>query len=165
MNYINVLVSSNASAQEIEKALELVCGILPSADHKKCDTFVQQYGPVLAQLVAELDDPNVVCQWLSLCTKSTGQFIEIPVEKKGVKTLPCNLCQYVVNYLDVVIKANSTETDFEKALDQVCDILPGKGLQGECQTLVNLFGPAMINFLVEHADPKTVCQTLGICDK
>ena len=159
------MIASNASAQEIEKALEHVCGILPTSYHKQCNTFVDQYGLVLVQLVAELDDPNVVCQWLSLCTKTSDKFIEIPAVKKGLKALPCSLCQYVVNYLDVIVKSNATETDFEKALDQACDILPGKSLQGECETLVNLYGPAMINYLVSHADPKTVCQAIGICDK
>ena len=165
LSYLNVLVTSNATAQEVEKALELVCSILPKQYHTQCTTFVQQYGPILAELIAELDDPNVVCQWLSLCTKSDNKFTEIPAVKRGLKSLPCNLCQYLVNYLDAVIQSNTTETQFEEYLDKACKILPEKKFQAECQNLVNLYSTDMVKFLVEHADPKTVCQAIGICDK
>lgn len=165
LSYLNVLISSNATGQEVEKALEVVCSILPAQYHDQCKKFVQQYGPILAELIAELDDPNVVCVWLNLCTSSDNKFIQIPAIKRGLKSLPCNMCQYVVNYLDVVIQSNTTETEFDQFLDQACKILPNKTVQADCQILVKLYGTDMIKFLVEHADPKTVCQAIGICDK
>jgi saposin len=146
--------------------LKAVCSILPSADRPKCLTFVETYGPIIPELIAELDDPNVVCEWLKFCPKSDNKFIEIPSSKtKKLNSLPCNLCQYLVNYLDAVIKSNSTETKFEEVLDRACKILPDTKLQSECKTLVHLYGVDLIKLLVEFGNPKTVCQELGICDK
>jgi saposin len=163
---VNVLIESNATAEEIEKGLDVVCKLLPSSYHTQCDNFVTTYGPILPELIAELDDPNVVCDWLSLCKKSDDKFIPIPAIKiNKLKSLPCNLCQYLVNYLDAIIQSNSTETEFEEALDRACKILPETKLQSECQILVHLYGGDLIKLLVEFGNPKTVCQELGICDK
>lgn len=163
---MDLLIQSNATAQELEKALELVCGILPASYQKQCKSFVDTYGVVLADLIAELDDPNVVCVWLTLCPKSDNKFIEIPAIKlEKLKSLPCNLCQYLVNYLDAIIQSNSTETHFEDDLEKACKILPSAKLQSDCKQLVDLYGTELIKYLVEHGNPKAVCQALGICDK
>jgi saposin len=87
------------------------------------------------------------------------------LKTKNLKSLPCNLCQYLVNYLDAIIQSNSTETQFEDALDKACKILPETKLQSECKQLVHLYGSDLIKFLVQYGDPKAVCQAIGICDK
>jgi saposin len=166
ISFVDLLIESNATEQEFEKALQAVCSILPSKDHDKCKLFVQTYGPILAELIAELDDPNVVCQWLTMCPKSDNKFIEIPaVKSKKLKSLPCNLCQYLVNYLDAIVQSNSTEIKFEDALDRACKILPTTKMESECKILVHLYGTDLIKLFVEIGDPKIVCQTIGMCDK
>jgi len=166
VSFVNVLLESNATEEEIEKGLKVVCSLLPSSYHNKCIDFVTTYGPILPQLIAELDDPNVVCDLLNLCKKSGGKVIEIPsLKTKKLESIPCNLCQYLVNYLDVIIQSNSTETKFEEDLDKACKILPETKLQSECTILVHLYGADLIKLLVESGDPKSVCQKLGICDK
>ena len=165
LQYVNVFVTNNSTEQEVEKALEVVCSILPSQYHTQCSTFVKQYGPVLVELIAELDDPNVVCQWIGLCPKSSAQPIEIPALKRQVNSLPCNLCEYVVNYLDIVIQSNSTEVKFEEFLDNACKLLPEKKLQAECRIIAVMYGPDLIQWLVQYGDPKAVCQAAGVCDK
>lgn len=131
-----------------------------------CDKFVTTYGPILPQLIAELDDPNVVCELIGACKKSSDKRIEVPsLKTKSLKSIPCNLCQYLVNYLDAIIQSNSTETDFEKALEKACKILPDTKLVSECDAIVDRYSTDLIKFLVEFGDPKKVCQELGICDK
>jgi len=166
LSYLNVFLTANATEKEIEKALELVCTIWPSSDRQKCIGFVQKYGPILPELLAELDDPSTVCAWLTMCSSSSKAPIEIPtpIEKRSA-SLPCTLCQYVVNYLDAVIQANSSEAAIEKALDVVCDILPEAKLRVECKLLVHLYEPVLIQLLVEYGDPKVVCEALGLCEK
>ncbi|CAF3953583.1 unnamed protein product, partial [Rotaria sp. Silwood1] len=163
ISYLNVLIENNVTVKELEKALELVCVILPAEYHKQCKAFVQTYGPILVELIVELDDPNVVCEWLTLCSKSNDKFIQIPAIKTNkLKSLPCNLCQYLVNYLDAIIQSNSTETKFEEALDRACKILPSTKLQSDCKFLVHLYGADLIKFLVEFGNPKTVCQAIAL---
>jgi saposin len=166
ISYINILIESNATEHELEKGLKAVCSLLPSKEHTACTNFVTTYGPIIPQLIAELDDPNVVCVLVGFCGKSNDKFIEIPSLKTNkLKSVPCNLCQYLVNYLDVIIQSNSTEVKFEEALDKACKILPGTKTQSECKVLVHLYGADLIKFLIEFGNPKTVCQELGICDK
>ncbi|CAF3317643.1 unnamed protein product, partial [Rotaria sp. Silwood2] len=163
ISYLNVLIENNATVKDLEKALEVVCVILPAEYHKQCKAFVQTYAPILVELIVELDDPNVVCEWLTLCPKSSNKFIQIPAIKgRKLKSLPCNLCQYLVNYLDAIIQSNSTETKFEEALDRACKVLPSTKLQSDCKLLVHLYGADLIKFLVEFGDPKTVCQAIAL---
>jgi len=166
ISFINALLVKNATEAEIEKGLEVVCEILPSPIKAKCDTFVKTYGPILPELIAELDDPNVVCVLLAMCPKSDNKFIEIPsVKSNKLKSLECNLCEYLVNYLDAIIQSNSTEVHFEKELEKACKILPTEKIQAECKTLVDLYSTDLIKFLIEFGSPKVVCEELKLCDK
>lgn len=160
LSFINTLLENNATEQEIEKALENVCKILPSKSKESCEKLVQTYGPILPQLIAELDDPNVVCALLGFCSKS----VETP-KVQNIESLPCSLCQYLVNYLDAIIQSNSTEVHFEEELEKACKILPTDKIQSECKTLVDLYSTDLIKFLVEYGNPKAVCEKLGLCDK
>ena len=166
LTYLNILIETNATARDFEKALDMVCSVLPSEYHSQCNDFVHTYAPILVELIAELDDPNVVCQQLSLCSKFSNKNFELQSLEIGrIKSLPCNLCEYIVNYLDGIIQSNSTETKFEEALDKACKGLPSLKLQSECHLLVHLYGVDLIKLLVEYGDPKSVCQAVGICDK
>ncbi|UJR26421.1 hypothetical protein I4U23_007753 [Adineta vaga] len=166
ISYVDLLIVANTTEHEFEKALEFVCSILPASYHDKCDVFVRTYSPILVELIAELDDPNTVCEFLDLCPKSGKKFIQIPAIKKNkLRTVPCTLCQYVVNYLDAIVQSNTTETKFEEALNKACKVIPEAKLQAECKTLVHLYGGDLIKLLVQYGDPKAVCQALGLCDK
>jgi saposin len=165
LQYVNVLITNNSTEKEVEKALEAVCSILPSQYHSQCSSFVKQYGPVLVELIAELDDPNVVCQWIGVCAKSNANAMEIAALKRQPNSLPCNLCQYVVNYLDIIVQSNATEAKFEELLDNACKLLPEKKLQAECRIIATMYDPDLIQWLVQYGDPKAVCQAAGICDK
>lgn len=101
-----------------------------------------------------------------MCKKSDNKFIDIPSsDLKKNQTLPCTLCQYLVNYLDAIIQSNSTEMKFEEELEKACKILPTKKSQDECKSLVDVFGLDIIKLLIELGNPKLVCQELGICNK
>ncbi|CAF4607296.1 unnamed protein product, partial [Rotaria magnacalcarata] len=38
-----------------------------------CEEFVNSYGPVLAQLIAEMADPNTICSYLGVCQNSIAK--------------------------------------------------------------------------------------------
>jgi hypothetical protein len=48
-----------------------VCTILPGALKAKCVTFVETYGPILAQLIAKYATPEQVCDALKACHNGT----------------------------------------------------------------------------------------------
>lgn len=49
------------------------------------------------------------------------------------------------------------------AVEQVCSILP-PSLSSQCKDLIETYGQAIIDLLVQEADPKTVCTVLGLCN-
>lgn len=49
------------------------------------------------------------------------------------------------------------------AVEQVCSILPSS-LSSQCKDLIETYGQAIIDLLVQEADPKTVCTVLGLCN-
>lgn len=48
------------------------------------------------------------------------------------------------------------------AVEKVCSLLPGKSKQ-RCKDLIETYGQAIIDLLVQEVDPKTVCTVLGLC--
>lgn len=49
-----------------------------------------------------------------------------------------------------------------QAVEKVCYILPST-LTAQCKDLIETYGQAIIELLVQEADPKTVCTVLGLC--
>lgn len=50
-----------------------------------------------------------------------------------------------------------------KAVEKVCGLLPHT-LSGQCKDLIETYGQAIIELLVQQADPKTVCTVLALCN-
>lgn len=48
-------------------------------------------------------------------------------------------------------------------MESVCVRLP-KSLSEECKDLIDEYGQAIIELLVQQADPKTVCTFLALCN-
>ncbi|XP_069651913.1 prosaposin isoform X2 [Haliaeetus albicilla] len=79
--YADKELEKNATTAEIEALLEKVCHFLPesvsdqvrlssvstSAINVQCVQFVEQYEPVVVQLLAEMMDPTFVCTKLGVC--------------------------------------------------------------------------------------------------
>lgn len=49
-----------------------------------------------------------------------------------------------------------------QAVEKVCSILPAT-LSAQCKDLMDTYGQAIIELLIQEADPKTVCSLLGLC--
>lgn len=48
------------------------------------------------------------------------------------------------------------------AVEKVCTVLPSS-LSAQCKDLIEAYGQAIIELLVQEADPKTICTVLGLC--
>ncbi|XP_067408762.1 prosaposin-like isoform X2 [Emydura macquarii macquarii] len=68
--YLEKQLEKNATAGEIEAALEKVCHFLPESVSDTCVQFVEQYEPMLVTLLTELMDPTFVCSKLGVCVSS-----------------------------------------------------------------------------------------------
>uniref|UniRef100_A0A8C9G7Y9 Prosaposin n=1 Tax=Pavo cristatus TaxID=9049 RepID=A0A8C9G7Y9_PAVCR len=65
--YADKELEKNATTTEIEALLEKVCHFLPESVSDQCVQFVEQYEPVVVQLLAEMMDPTFVCTKLGVC--------------------------------------------------------------------------------------------------
>ena len=54
------------------------------------------------------------------------------------------------------------QADVIHAVEKVCSVLPSS-LSAQCRDLIEAYGQAIIELLVQQADPKTVCTVLGLC--
>uniref|UniRef100_A0A7M4EI85 Prosaposin n=1 Tax=Crocodylus porosus TaxID=8502 RepID=A0A7M4EI85_CROPO len=68
--YADKELEKNATTAEIEAVLEKVCRILPKSVRDQCVQFVEQYEPMVVQLLAEIMDPTFVCTKLGVCGSS-----------------------------------------------------------------------------------------------
>ncbi|RUS88535.1 hypothetical protein EGW08_003711, partial [Elysia chlorotica] len=155
LTQLDNMLAENSTQAQIEAALDQVCNFLPASIKQECDTLVQQYTPQLVQLLLQFK-PQEVCTRLGLCTsKHSGQTLNV---NDGPQ---CTLCEFVLTQLDNMLADNSTQTQIEAALDQVCNFLPAS-IKQECDTLVQQYTPQLIQLLLQFK-PQEVCTRLGLC--
>ncbi|XP_048256787.1 prosaposin-like [Haliotis rufescens] len=168
MTTVDSLITANSSQAEVEAALEKVCTLLPATISAECSQFVQEYGPAVINLLVNKLDPKSVCKTLRLCTSSkVAEVSKSPSMKPKTKASAgheCVICEFIMRELDIILGNNRTQAAVEAALDKVCDLLPST-IQQECTDIVNTYGPAIIQLLVQELDADEVCQALRFCTR
>jgi len=90
VSYLNTVLKNNKSEEAVQSALAKVCTILPKKERASCDNFIKTYGPVIAELLLEMAEPQLVCRYLGMCqavaakettpiTYPSHQYARIPV--------------------------------------------------------------------------------------
>ena len=67
MKELDGILAQNATQAQIIAALDQVCNLLPSSLKQECDALVQQYTPLLIQLLTQIS-PKDICTKIGLCT-------------------------------------------------------------------------------------------------
>jgi saposin len=94
------------------------------------------------------------CSAVSNCQKN-GQL-------GSAGNVECELCQYAITAVDNYLSQNATDTKIIDELEKVCSILPS-GDQAACKAFIDSEGPALIQYIVQQLDPKTVCTDIKAC--
>jgi hypothetical protein len=124
-DYISTYVQFAQPRYSKEKALANVCAHLSGEYNLKCQIIVQLFTPHIEQL--QLGPGNNFCKQLTICQTpmiDLNPAIVIDPEKP-TNTPKCTICQYIISYLDAILKNNKSEQAVEAALEKVCTILPG----------------------------------------
>ena len=79
------------------------------------------------------------------------------LEKPG-----CVICEYVIKELQNIIGQNRTEAEIEKGLEKVCAVMPS-AVKDQCDHLVEVYGPAIVEILSRDIDPQDVCTLMQLC--
>ncbi|XP_023281518.1 prosaposin-like isoform X2 [Seriola lalandi dorsalis] len=75
----------------------------------------------------------------------------------------CAICEFVMKQLESMLEDQTTEEEVIQAVEKVCTFLPSS-LTAQCKDLIETYGQAIIELLVQQADPKTVCTVLALCN-
>jgi len=74
----------------------------------------------------------------------------------------CVLCEFVMYRLKEWLQDDHTQEDIQEGLHRVCMTAPDS-LKDQCQNLVDIYGPAIIQLMIEGVEPKEVCTKIGVC--
>ncbi|XP_064458348.1 uncharacterized protein LOC135368770 [Ornithodoros turicata] len=78
------------------------------------------------------------------------------------KQVECELCIYLVKYVDAVLENKKDEAAVLHALEEACKLVP-QHMHERCVQLVDKYVDELIHVLVEEDDPNLVCGLLGLC--
>ncbi|XP_038060562.1 uncharacterized protein LOC119731463 isoform X3 [Patiria miniata] len=159
MGEIEVLLKKNATEKDIEKFLDNICNVLPSSLKDACDAFVTKYTTAIIDLLKSIP-ANGICQYLGVCTSSSAPLVQTNLVHVG-SSVQCDICEYVMDLLDVLIKENATKTDIEHFLENICAVLPSQ-LKTECDMFVKEYVPEILQLLATFP-PDQICKELGLC--
>lgn len=156
MQFLRNVLEQKDTREDIENAVESVCGLMPRTLSEECQDYVEAYGDQVIELLAQEIDPAQVCQMIHLCPSQP----EVVAVKDDVT---CAMCEYAMMQLDQILGDHRTEEEIRQALDQLCSLLP-KTVSAECQTFVNTYTDQIIHMLIDQLTPDQVCVQLHLCN-
>ncbi|XP_066305176.1 prosaposin-like isoform X2 [Branchiostoma lanceolatum] len=160
MTEVQALIKSNKSEAEVIDYLKVhLCAKLGGLA-AECNSTMDTFGPVIFQLLESKLDPDTVCKAIKLCP--TSDFIaRLRETQKGPNSI-CDDCKQVMQKAHDYVADNATQAQLIKLLkDDFCSRLGG--LEAECDSLMDTYGPIIFNLLEQELDPEKVCQAVGFC--
>ncbi|XP_031562328.1 prosaposin-like [Actinia tenebrosa] len=159
---LDQMLGNNATQQEIIAALDKVCSFLPSTIRTQCTSFIDEYGPVILQILSQELNPSLICTTLGLCaSKEHMSAMMKPHRLRIGNQETCEICTIVMTYLKSLLKDNATEDEIIADLEKVCNYLPAQ-IASECNAIVKEYGKEVLE-LIANADAKTLCTEIGLC--
>ena len=76
----------------------------------------------------------------------------------------CTICEWAMEQVDTYLLENSTETEIVNFVESLCDYFPDS-IQSECRALIDIYGPNIIQLLVDHMEPDVICTEIRLCEK
>uniref|UniRef100_A0A8C7JDR9 Prosaposin n=1 Tax=Oncorhynchus kisutch TaxID=8019 RepID=A0A8C7JDR9_ONCKI len=75
VRYIDGILEQNATQAQIEDAVRKVCSFVPETVRGECDQLIEQYEPMLVQLLLQTLDPDFVCMKVGLCPEAVQSLL------------------------------------------------------------------------------------------
>ncbi|KAF2364661.1 Saposin A-type domain [Trinorchestia longiramus] len=148
------------SKQEVMNHLLEICGELGSVSDG-CSGLVSVNIDVIYNFLAFQLQPNDACQLFGMCGNLFGGVAEAKkaVSKTGDEA--CDFCVVIAQHWKNVLTTNTSEEEFRQVLEGLC--MQTGSFKDECLGLVDNYGLAAYNWLLNEFDPKQVCEVVGIC--
>lgn len=153
-------LNKHATQEQIKKAVENVCTVLPKNVRAPCTKFVDNYAELVITLLATTP-PAKICEQLKMCTPPKATVPEV-VKEVNNDVLECAVCQGAVTVIDRLLEDPDFDRNLEEAVEKTCSVAP-KLYMAKCHELVRSYGPSIINMLLAKAQPEKVCEQLSLC--
>ncbi|KAK1164440.1 hypothetical protein AOXY_G14742 [Acipenser oxyrinchus oxyrinchus] len=182
--------ANSSFLNRIVEQIKEQCDLLGSGMADLCKEYVSQYAPLIIQQLMSMK-PQDICARAGFCTSSVKSVpMQTLVAAKlfpaaevvpAAKVVPatkisapaknlvkvrdspqCAVCEYVMKEIERMVEQEKTEESVIHAVEKVCSILPAT-LSAQCRDLIESYGQAIIELLMQQADPKTICTVLGLC--
>ena len=118
---------------------------------------------MLAELIAEKVDPEVICHYIGVCQDSIAEKSTITTNPTDVQTpYNCIICQSIFHQMIRFPTLKSEQDDLLVMLKKSCNLFSAAKLKQECQDYLD---HNRVDFSRVNSEPKLVCQDLKICSK
>uniref|UniRef100_A0A8C9T0N7 Prosaposin n=1 Tax=Scleropages formosus TaxID=113540 RepID=A0A8C9T0N7_SCLFO len=143
--------------------IEKQCDLLGPGISDMCKQYVGTYGPLVIQQLMSMQPRDICCR-AGFCSSAP---MEVLVAAKLVpaKMFPALKMEEPTEVKPLALKPSKVMSVLEAvvhAVEKVCSLLPST-LKSQCKDLIDAYGQAIIELLVQEADPKTICTVLGLC--
>ncbi|XP_076318028.1 prosaposin isoform X4 [Tachypleus tridentatus] len=158
VQYIHQLLQNVNSEAEIKEMVEEVCKMLPGAMSNSCHHLVVEHGNDILGLLTVAADTDLVCSILNTCPAAAPE----PILVKNLNLDTCEVCQLVVDYADKMLENDDFEKDIVALVEKICGVVPTT-VSAECQSIIQTYGPYMLQMIGQLANSKEVCQAIDLC--
>lgn len=138
--------------------LEHACSMLSYPYRVTCMELVNQHSPDLFAILEKNAATKKQNQQHMTLNMMFG-----PRPRPGDSNSLCGMCKGFMNNVDKLLEQNSTVQNIEKLLNLICGVMPSQHLKDQCLTIVELYGPAVIQLISHFADPEQVCKLVKLC--
>ncbi|KAJ6236840.1 saposin-related [Anaeramoeba flamelloides] len=152
MSFVEKWLAEDKTLGEIETLLEKVCPLLPSSFESLCDSIIEQYVPQIIQFLEQEEPPAKICGLIGLCS----------AEEEEPQGMYCTICEAVMSFVEKWLAEGKTLGEIETLLEKVCAYLPGN-YQSLCDSIIEQYVPAIIQYLEQEIPPAKICGLIGLC--
>jgi len=172
MDQLDKQILTNKTEEQLKRMVDFLCAQLPSTVGDMCIDFIEEHGDQIFDMLVVKMNPKEICTELGLCKPKANAVPQLTaVEEKpivqhevqiGATWGPCETCKAVVEYLDKLLEDDTIEESLDQIIEKACVIVPTNS-QEECRTIVDTYGPYLMNEMAEVMDKTKVCQTIHLC--
>lgn len=158
MTKLEADLNKKSTQDDIRKAVDNVCNVMPKSVRSPCIKFVDNYSEMIITLLATTP-PAQICKEIKMCTPPKVQEV---VQQVSNDVLECAVCQGAVTIIDKLFEDQDFDKDLEQVVEKTCAAAP-RNYKNKCSEMVRAYGPSIINMLLAKANPEKVCEEISLC--
>jgi len=165
IGWVEGQLEDNATEEDVRNLLDSVCDLIgPFKD--SCVQMINDNLDQIVQLIINEENPQTVCSQIGMCSSLKKlnhklQALKAMKKLRAPADIKCDVCDFVITWVENDVKDNRSEQSIVDALDTVCAFLgPEKQV---CLDMVAQETPVIVSMLLDQEDPHKVCTQISFC--